>query len=196
MSRAAFHVRSVEMDDADGLSALWQPTVGRAGQHEVTRHDVPSTIRKVLASDKERIVVAEVRGCIVGALYMRIGPLMPLTSDQSVFVSLLKVQEEFRKRGVARGLMDAAVTWAEENGVAHVVSISGGASRDVSRFLARLGLSQAATVRVAPTAALRARLPIEVSAMVRGGPGQRAVGQRNLGQVLAARRSMRRSGAV
>ena len=196
MSRAAFHVRAVELDDADGLSALWQPTIGRAGQHEVTRHDVPSTIRKVLAGDKERIIVAEVGGCIVGAVYLRIGPLMPLTSDQSVFISLLKVQEEFRKRGVARGLMDAAVTWAEENGVAHVVSISGGASRDASRFLARLGLTQAATVRVAPTAALRARLPLEVSAMVRGAPVQRTVGQRNLGQVLAARRSMRRSGAV
>jgi GNAT superfamily N-acetyltransferase len=189
MSRAAFHVRAVELDDADGLMDLWQSRIGRAGQQEITRHDVPSTIRKVLASDRERIAVAEVNGRIVGAIYLRIGPLMPLTSDQAVFASLLKVHEEFRRRGVARGLMDAAVSWAEELGITHVVSISSGASRDTNRFLARIGLTQAATLRVAPTAALRARLPLDVPSVVRGVPSQ----QRNLSQVLAARRSMRRS---
>lgn len=189
MSRAAFHVRAVELDDADGLMELWQSRIGRTGQQEITRHDVPSTVRKVLASDRERIAVAEVNGRIVGAIYLRVGPLMPLTSDQAVFASLLKVHEEFRRRGVARGLMEAAVSWAEEQGIAHVVSISSGASRDTNRFLARIGLTQAATLRVAPTAALRARLPIDVPAVVRGVPAQ----QRNLSQVLAARRSMRRS---
>ena len=189
MSRAAFHVRAVELDDADGLMDLWQSRIGRAGQQEVTRHDVPSTIRKVLASDRERIAVAEVNGRVVGAIYLRVGPLMPLTSDQAVFASLLKVHEEFRRRGVARGLMDAAVSWAEELGITHVVSISSGASRDTNRFLARIGLTQAATLRVAPTAALRARLPLDVPSVVRGVPAQ----QRNLSQVLAARRSMRRS---
>jgi GNAT superfamily N-acetyltransferase len=189
MSRVAFHVRAVELDDADGLMELWQSRIGRAGQQEITRHDVPSTIRKVLASDRERIAVAEVNGRIVGAIYLRLGPLMPLTSDQAIFASLLKVHEEFRRRGVARGLMDAAVSWAEELGIAHVVSISSGASRDTNRFLARIGLTQAATLRVAPTAALRARLPLDVPSVVRGVPAQ----QRNLSQVLAARRSMRRS---
>ncbi|RJS47010.1 GNAT family N-acetyltransferase [Nocardioides cavernaquae] len=189
MSRASFHVRAVELDDADGLMELWQSRIGRTGQQEITRHDVPSTVRKVLASDRERIAVAEVNGRIVGAIYLRVGPLMPLTSDQAVFASLLKVHEEFRRRGVARGLMEAAVSWAEEQGIAHVVSISSGASRDTNRFLARIGLTQAATLRVAPTAALRARLPIDVPAVVRGVPAQ----QRNLSQVLAARRSMRRS---
>jgi GNAT superfamily N-acetyltransferase len=191
VSRAAFNVRTVELDDAEGLMDLWQSRIGRAGQHEITRHDVPSTIRKVLASDRERIAVAEVNGRVVGAIYLRVGPLMPLTSDQAVFASLLKVHEEFRRRGVARGLMEAAVSWAEEHGIAHVVSISSGASRDTNRFLARIGLTQAATLRVAPTAALRARLPLDVPAVVRGVPAQR-----NLSQVLAARRSMRRSQGV
>lgn len=188
MSRAPFQVRCVEAGDADALSELWHAD-SRLGQHEAARHDIPSTIRKVLAGSNDRIVVAVVAERIVGAAYLRLGPLMPLTSDQAVFVHLLKVDEAFRRRGVARGLMEAAVSWAEERGTAHVLTVAGGTSREANRFLARLGLSPVATVRAAPTAALRAKLPVEVPALVRAGAGQR----NNLGQVLAARRATRRS---
>lgn len=188
MSRASFHIRSVDLDDAAGLTNLWHSSVVGRVQASL-QDDIPSTIRKVLASAQERIVVAETGGVIIGAAYLRLMPLMPLTSDQAVFVSLLKVEEEFRRRGVARGLIEASVSWAEENGAAHVVTVTGGTSRDTSRFLARLGLSPAASVRVGATAALRAKLPVEIPALVRGSTGQR----NNLGQVLAARRATRRS---
>lgn len=191
MSRAPFQIRCVEAADAAGLADLWHAD-SRLGQHEAARHDIPSTIRKVLAGTNDRIVVAVVNDVIVGAAYLRIGPLMPLTSDQAVFVHLLKVDEAFRRRGVARGLMEAAVSWAEEQGTSHVLTVAGGISRESSRFLARLGLSPVAVVRAAPTAALRAKLPMEVPALVRGGAGQR----NNLGQVLAARRATRRSQSV
>lgn len=191
MSRAPFQIRCVEAGDAAGLSELWHAD-SRLGQHEAARHDIPSTIRKVLAGGNDRIVVAVVGELIVGAAYLRLGPLMPLTSDQAVFVHLLKVDEAFRRRGVARGIMEAIVSWAEEHGTNHVVTVAGGTSRESSRFLARLGLSPVAVVRAAPTAALRAKLPVEVPALVRTGAGQR----NNLGQVLAARRATRRSQSV
>jgi GNAT superfamily N-acetyltransferase len=191
VSRAPFQVRTVELADAEALTELWHAD-SRVGQHEAARHDIPSTVRKVLASLHDRIVVAVVDQRIVGAAYLRLGPLMPLTSDQAVFVHLLKVDEAFRRRGVARGLMQAAVSWAEEHGTTHVVTVAGGETRESSRFLARLGLSPVATVRVASTAALRAKLPVEVPALMRGGVGQR----NNLGQVLAARRASRRSQSV
>ncbi len=190
MSRAPFHIRAVEIDDAEGLTDLWHSSVIDRAQN--VGDDIPSTIRKVLASSRDRIVVAEVGGRIIGAAYLSLGPLMPLTSDQAVFVSLLKVHEEHRRRGVARGLIEAAVSFAEEHGAAHIVSVTGGTSRDTSRFLARLGLSPAASVRVGATAAMRAKLPVEIPAIVRGTAGQR----NNLGQVLAARRATRRSQSV
>lgn len=190
MSRAPFHVRSVELTDADALSSLWHFSGERSAVTPGT--DIPSTIRKVLAGVRDQIVVAEVGGVVVGAAYLQVAPLMPVTSEQAVFVSMLRVHEDFRSRGVARGLMEAAVTWAEKHGTSHVVTLTPGNSRDTNRFLARLGLSPVASVRVAATAALRAKLPVEVPSVVRGRAASPA-GRGNLGQVLAARRATRRS---
>lgn len=188
MSRSGVLFRAVRLDDVDELVDLWQPTPARGAGAESIRADVQSSVRKVLASDRERIVVAQVSGSIAGGIHLRLAPLMPLASELAVFTSHLTVHEQYRRRGVARGLMDAAVTWAEENGVPHVVSLSAVNSRDSSRFMARLGLTQAAVVRVAPTSLVRSRLTVD-----RPGLTRQAAGQRPLGQVLAARRSLRRS---
>lgn len=185
MRRAAVHIRAVALDDTEALLAIWQTGPSRADNAHA---DIESAIRKVLASERERIVVAELQGRVVGGLHLRLAPLMPLSSELAVFTSHLNVDPEFRRRGIARSLMETAVTWAEENGVPHVVALSAVNSRDSSRFMARLGLSPAAVVRVAPTALLRAKLPMDRPRRTR------PVGnQRQLGQVLAARRSLRRN---
>jgi len=189
VSRSAVHVRQVRLDDAEALIDLWGLLPGRLNGRETT--DIESSIRKVLASDRERIVVACVHDQIVGGLHLQLAPLAPLLTDLAVFTSHLHVEPEFRRRGVARALMEAAVTWAEENGIAHLVAMSSAHSRDANRFMARLGLSQAAMLRVATTGALRAKLPVEMPGMPRP-----AAGRSQLGQVLAQRRSLRRNQIV
>lgn len=188
MSRSAVHIRPVHLDDADELLAVWQTLPPRAAVQEQALAEVEGTIRKVLASERERIVVAEVGNRLAGALHLKIGPLAPLSSDLAVFTSHLNVIQEFRKRGIARSLMEAAVTWAEENAILHVVAMSAVNSRDTSRFMARLGLAQAAVVRVAPTATLRAKLPVDLP-----GVSRPVASNRQISQVLAARRSLRRN---
>lgn len=191
MSRSAVHIRAVHLDDADELLAVWQTLPARPTAQEHALTEVEGTIRKVLASERERIVVAEVGNRLAGALHLKIGPLAPLSSDLAVFTSHLNVVQEFRKRGIARSLMEAAVTWAEENAILHIVAMSAVNSRDTSRFMARLGLAQAAVVRVAPTATLRAKLPVEVPGVTRP-----VASNRQISQVLAARRSLRRNQIV
>ena len=191
MSRSAVHVRAVRLEDAGELLTVWQTLPPRLAAQGQALAEVEGTIRKVLASDRERIVVAEVGGRLAGALHLKIAPLAPLSSDLAVFTSHLNVVPEFRRRGVARGLMEAAVTWAEENAIVHVVAMSAVNSRDTSRFMARLGLAQAAVVRVAPTSTLRAKLPVELPAV-----SHQVAGNRQIGQVLAARRSLRRNQSV
>lgn len=192
MSRSAVHVRCVRLEDAEELVELWGLLPGRVHHSEEdSANDVLSSIRKVLASERERIVVACHHDRVVGALHVRIAPLVPLVTELAVFTSHLHVNPEFRRRGVARALMEAAVTWAEESGIQHIVALSSAHSRDTNRFMARLGLSQAAVLRIAPTAALRAKLPVEMPGMPR-----QVAGRSQLGQVLAQRRSLRRSQSI
>jgi hypothetical protein len=83
--------------------------------------------------------------------------------------------------------MEAAVTYAEELGVGHVLTAVSHDSRQSNRFMARLGLSQQAVLRVAGTPTVRSKLTAQL-------PGKlRQNGARPVGQVLAARRSLRRN---
>jgi hypothetical protein len=69
-----------------------------------------------------------------------------------------------------------------------VATAAASGSRDANRFMARLSLGPQAVLRIATTHAVRAKLTAQRP------PVQRA-GGRQLTQVLAARRSMRRSQA-
>ena len=82
----------------------------------------------------------------------------------------------------------SAVSWAEELGIAHVATAAVAGSRDANRFMARIALGPYAVLRVATTHAVRSRL----SAHRRPAT---STGGRQLTQVLAARRSLRRSRA-
>lgn len=189
MSRSPVHVRGVRLEDAADLLDLWQLPMRPSTLRADALAELQAGIRKVLATDRERIVLAECDGDVAGALHLRVAPLAPLTTEQALHISHLHVVEAFRRRGIGRTLLESAVSWAEERGVPHVVTMAAVNSRESSRFMARLGFGQAVTLRVAPTAALRARLP--------GDHGVRPVaGGRQLAQVLAVRRSQRRNQAV
>ena len=91
---------------------------------------------------------------------------------------------EYRRHGVGRALMDAAVTFAEE--CRRTPRVDRGALRLArrNRFMARLGLGPTATLRIAPTTAVRAKLTAQRLPVARP--------TRHLTHVLAVRRSMRR----
>jgi GNAT superfamily N-acetyltransferase len=91
----------------------------------------------------------------------------------------------FRRRGVGKALIEAAVTWAEELGIALVGTPTSSGSREANRFMARLALAPQAVLRMGPTPAVRSKL------------SSRYPAARQMTQVLAVRRSLRhaRSGS-
>ena len=68
------------------------------------------------------------------------------------------VLPRFQRHGIGSALMDAAVSWAEELGIAHVATAAVAGSRDANRFMARIALGPYAVLRVATTHAVRTRL--------------------------------------
>jgi len=188
MSRCALEIRDARPEDVTELLRLWAHD--RRGFEDDTSQPVDAATKalaQIAADPDERMLVGYVDGRLVASVHLRRAPLSPLHGDTAIHTSYLHVHPEHRRRGYARALLDAALAWAEEKDVRHITAITTSNSRDTNRFLARLGLGTAATIRVATTASMRRKLAPEV---IRS-PDAR----RQLGRVLAQRRSIQRRSA-
>jgi GNAT superfamily N-acetyltransferase len=187
MSRTQVSLRMAVPTDAPDLAELWTDVLRRTGAEDQAA-DVESVIAGIEESSGERIVVAEYDGEFAGAVHLQATTMSALNLEPVVRALSPHVLPRFQRHGIGSALMDAAVTWAEELGIGHVATAAVAGSRDANRFMARIALGPYAVLRVATTHAVRSRL----SAQRR--PAQSS-GGRQLTQVLAARRSMRRSRA-
>jgi GNAT superfamily N-acetyltransferase len=182
--RSQLLLRPAKDCDVAALAAVWVDVLRRC-DHDQQVEDVRRIVDRVSALHEERIVVAEFDGAVVGAVHLRATTFSPINLEPVLQVISPHVLAEYRRHGVGSALMDAAVSFAEELGIGHVGTAVNAASRDSNRFMARLALGPAATLRVAPTSAVKGRLHAQRPMLAR------ATG-RHLPKVLAARRSMRR----
>ena len=182
--RSQLVVRSAQLADAEVLLELWADVVRKSeGADQLA--DLRSVIERAATSDTERVVVVEYDGAPAGAVHLRAGTISTLNLERVVQVVSPSVLPQFRRHGVGRALIDAAVSFAEEHGIACIGTAVSAGNRDANRFMARLGLGPVATLRVAPTQLVRSKLTLQRP------QASRHTG-RQLTQVLAARRSMRR----
>lgn len=184
MSRTAVSLREATNDDAQFLAELWAEVLRRADRQEQVA-DLEIIIKNAAESSEQRVVVAEYDGERAGAVLLRVSTLSPLDLEPCVQALAPHVTPSARRKGVGRTLMEAAVTWAEELGIAHVATAAPANSRNGNRFMARLSLGPQAVVRVASTPVMRAKLAALTPRTQRRSNG------RTVGQVLAARRSLR-----
>jgi GNAT superfamily N-acetyltransferase len=162
----------------------------------VERHATPpaeveaaSAIARVAADPDTRLIVGTIHDVVVGATYLVRAPLSPIHSEHAVHMTHLHVLNRHRRHGVGKALVEAAVSWAEEKETPNLLAAASVHSRDANRFMARLGLTQLATVRASSVPALRAKLPVEPPA----GAMVTSRNHRSVGQVLAQRRLQRRA---
>ena len=185
--RSQLLLRPAKDSDAVALVAVWGDVL-RRGDHEQRVEDVHRIIDRVSALHEERVVVAEMDGEVVGAVHLRSTTFSPINLEPVVQAISPHVLPDFRRHGVGSALMEAAVGFAEELGISHVGTAVNASARESNRFMARLALGPAATLRVAPTSAVKGRLQAQR-------PGSARTSARHLPRVLAARRSMRRGDA-
>lgn len=185
MTRSLVTLRCAMPSDAPLLAELWSEVLRRGDRDEQVA-DVLTVIERAAGGADERIVVAEYDGEVAGAVHLCLSTMTPLNLEPTVLAVSPHVFPQYRRHGVGRALMDSAVSFAEDRGIGHVATAAASGSRDANRFMARLSLGPQAVLRVASTHAVRARLTA-----ARRPSAQRANG-RQLTQVLAARRSMRK----
>lgn len=187
------HVRDAAPHDALALLEVWSGLTSRLAERDTSPRELEAaaSIARIAADPDQQLLVAVLEGEVVGATHLIRAPLSPVHGEMAVHVAHLHVCARARRHGVGRALMEAAVSWAEEKDTAHLLAAASVGSRDANRFMARLGLGQIAVIRGASVAALRAKLPVEPPAAARVGSRS----HRNVGHVLAQRRSQRRSQA-
>lgn len=189
MSRSLVYLRAAVTGDAADLAQLWTDVLRRTSLEEQAA-DVEAVLLRVGESADERIIVAEYDGEFAGAVHLQATSMSALNLEPVVRALSPHVLPRFQRHGIGSALMDASVTWAEELGIGHVATAAVAGSRDANRFMARIALGPYAVLRVATTHAVRTRLSAQ-----RRPARQTAAGGRQLTQVLAARRSLRRSRA-
>ena len=182
-------LRPAVPEDAPALAVLWSEVMRRA-DHDEQVSDLRAIIARAAPRQDERIVVAEYDGALAGAVHLRASTLSPLNLEPVVQAISPHVLPDFRRRGVGRALMGAAVAFAEEHGIAHIATAAVSGSRDANRFMARLALGPHAILRLAPTAVVQAKLDAQTPALV---SASNRSGARRLTHVMAARRLSRRA---
>ncbi len=188
MNRSLVTLRPAAPSDAADLADLWSDVVRRAGAEEQAA-DMGIVLASLIDSPDQRIVVAEYDGEFAGAVHLQVTTMSAINLEPVVRTLSPHVLARFQRRGIGSALMETAVIWAEELGVTHVATAAVSGSRDANRFMARIGLGPYAVLRVAPTHAVRARLAAHRRPV-------HGTGGRQLTQVLAARRSLRRNRAA
>lgn len=190
MSRTPFVVRELAVADGPALHALWSAMLP-APVRDVGPTDYAEHVLQMIEPERgATVLVAEVDGDVVGAAYLHRSLPAPVAGAEVLQVALLAVQPSRTRRGVGRALVEASLTHAESLGLENVLVVGGPGDRESNRFLARLGLSPLAVMRLGSVAALRSRLPQDTA----GFAGAVRVPRRNrhVGRVVAARRSQRR----
>jgi GNAT superfamily N-acetyltransferase len=184
VTRPGVVVRDAHEDDLPALLQMWSELRDIGGRMErlMPACDDEAVRKRLVDVDNDpysRALVAVVEGQVAGLVLLTETAYAPLFDQRAVHAHYLHVREGFRRRGVGKALLAAAVAFAEETGAEHVMTSVLPQLRETQRFYARLGMSPVVVRRSAPVSVLRRRLC---------GSGGASVTD----SLLARRRSLRR----
>jgi GNAT superfamily N-acetyltransferase len=163
VTRPAVCVRAATLDDVPVLLELWAELRDIGGRMErlIPGPDdagMRERLTAVASDPAARALVAEVDGQVAGMMLLTAAAYAPLFDQRAVHAHYLHVKDGFRRRGVGKALLAAAVTFADEVGAEHVITSVLPQMRETQRFYARLGFGPVVVRRSATVSVLRRRL--------------------------------------
>lgn len=163
MTRPAVVVRDARPDDLAQLMIMWDelrtmgsrldrviPASGEAG--------VLERLESVSRDPSSCALVAVVGEEVAGMVVLTATAYAPLFEQRAVHAHYLHVRDGFRRRGVGKALLTAAVSFADDTDAEHVITSVLPQMRDTQRFYARLGFGPVVVRRSVPVSVLRRRL--------------------------------------
>lgn len=163
MTRPNVAVREARPDDLPALLAMWEELrrMGSRLERVMPACDERAVLQRLEAVQRDpsaRALVATVDDEVAGMAVLEATCYAPLFDQQAVHANYLHVREGFRRKGIGKALLAAAVSFAEEAGAEHVITSVLPQARETQRFYARLGFGPVVVRRSAPVSVLRRRL--------------------------------------
>ena len=163
MARSLPVVREATADDVPAMTQMWGELrdIGSRMERLIPGPDDAAMRERLLtvAADPEaRAMVALVDGEVAGMVLLMATDYAPLFEQRSVHTHYLHVRDGYRRRGVGKALLAAAVAYADEVGAEHIMTSVLPQMRETQRFYARLGFAPVVVRRSAAVSTLRRRL--------------------------------------
>lgn len=163
MTRPSVAVRDAREEDLPALMAMWDELreLGSRVERVIPASAEAGVLERLAAVTEDpnsRALVATVDGEVGGMAVLTVTAYAPLFDQRAVHAHYLHVRDGFRRKGVGKALLAAAVSLAEETGAEHVVTNVLPQMRETQRFYARLGFSPVVVRRSVPVNVLRRRL--------------------------------------
>jgi N-acetylglutamate synthase-like GNAT family acetyltransferase len=126
-------VREATLADAPALA----PLLGELG-YPVAPDELVPRMRRMLARDDEKILIAERHGAALGLLALHVFPALAYDADLALIMALV-VTGDARGLGVGRRLIDRATTLAKSLGARRLMVTTHIRRADAHAFYERLG---------------------------------------------------------
>ena len=98
--------------------------------------------REIEADPNNELIVAELDGKIIGTLHLVVTPSLSYKGSQRSIVESVRVDSEFRGKGIGREMMLWAIERAKEKGCASMHLTSHKDREDAHRFYEKLGFGK------------------------------------------------------
>lgn len=163
MARPAVAVRDARPGDLPALLLMWDELreMGSRLERAMPASAAQGALDRLEAVSRDpssRALVGVVDGEVAGMVLLTATTYAPLFDQRAVHADYLHVRDGFRRRGVGKALLAAAVGFADEEGAEHVITSVLPQMRDTQRFYARLGFGPMVVRRSVPVSILRRRL--------------------------------------
>jgi len=163
VSRPAVLVRGARPDDLPALLLMWDELreMGSRLERVIPPSDAAGVLERLESVSRDPdscAVVAVVDDEVAGMAVLTATAYAPLFEQRAVHAHYLHVRDGFRRRGVGKALLTAAVSFADDVGAEHVITSVLPQMRETQRFYARLGFGPVVVRRSVSVSALRRRL--------------------------------------
>lgn len=135
-------VRPATEQDIPRILELYQELTGE--RHDLTRYQIGPVLAEITSMTGHELLVAEEDSVVVGTMVLLVVPNLSHGALPWAIVENMVVDQEYRRRGIGRVLMEYAIARARQAGCYKVQLFSHKKRRQAHKFYRSLGFETSA----------------------------------------------------